>query len=269
MTNHRATPSWCVIAALLCASALAGQQPPPVPIPIPVAESTNRDSLPAVLTGRVIDSTGEGLANAEITLNHGDRIYAITGDSGAFRITGLPPGTNVFNVRRIGYEAASFTAVLKPGKAHRATFTLSATAHALATVSVSDTAVETHWLDTFDRRRSTGRGTFITRADIVRKGARNGMDVMRTVPGVRVVPARRGGGNVVVMSRGGGGGQCVPIMYYHNTPYGGTIDDFVADDIEAIEVYIGVSEVPAELDKNGRGVCGAIVVWTRDPRKSP
>jgi hypothetical protein len=59
-------------------------------------------------------------------------------------------------------------------------------------------------------------------------------------------------------------------MYVHNQPYSGTLDDFTADDIEALEVYVGISEIPAELDKNGKGICGVIVVWTRDPgRKSP
>jgi hypothetical protein len=270
MTNHRATFSWCVVATLISASALAAQQPPPVPLPMPVADSAHHDAAPAILTGRVIDSTGIGLTNAEITLMHVDHVLAISGDSGAFRITGLAPGTNVFNVRRIGYEAATFTAVLKPGKIHRATFALSATAHALAAVNVSDTAVETHWLDQFDRRRSSNRGTFITRADIVRKGARTGTDIVRTVPGIRLVPSRRGAnGYQVVMVRGAGAGQCLPTMFYHNTPYSGTLDDFSADDVEALEVYVGVSEIPAELDKNGRGICGAIVVWTRDPRKAP
>jgi hypothetical protein len=32
-------------------------------------------------------------------------------------------------------------------------------------------------------------------------------------------------------------------------------------------VYVGISEIPPELDNNGKGICGAIVVWTRDPRK--
>jgi hypothetical protein len=137
-------------------------------------------------------------------------------------------------------------------------------------VNVSGTAVETHWLDQFDRRRSSNRGTFITRADIVRKGARTGTDIVRTVPGIRLVPSRRGAnGYQVVMVRGAGAGQCLPTMFYHNTPYSGTLDDFSADDVEALEVYVGVSEIPAELDKNGRGICGAIVVWTRDPRKAP
>ena len=61
---------------------------------------------------------------------------------------------------------------------------------------------------------------------------------------------------------------CPPTMYLHGLPYGGTMDDFIADDIEAVEVYVGISEVPPEYDSNDRGICGVIVVWTRDPRSA-
>ena len=232
-------------------------------------DSTRRDSVPAVLLGRVTDSSGVGLAGAELTLFHSDKVHSITGDSGEFRIAGLPPGTNVFNVRRLGFEPASFTAVLKPGKTHRATFSMTATAHALPTVAVADTAFKTHWLDVFERRKGSSPGTFFTRADIERKGARIGSDVVRNVPGIRLVPVRGGAGYKVTMNRGAGGRACYPQMFYHNTPYSGDLDDFIAEDIEAVEVYVGVSEIPPELDKGGRGICGAIVVWTRDPKRRP
>jgi len=235
----------------------------------PVSDTTRRDSIPAVLIGHVVDSTGVGLPGAEITVNKSDRVHAITGDSGEFRIVDLPAGTTVFNVRRIGFETASFTAVLRGGRTQRAKFSLTPVAQALPVVAVSDTATKTHWLDDFSRRQSTNRGTFISRAEIERKGARMGTDVVRSVPGIRLVPRRGGIGNQVLMTRGDGPRSCVPQMFVHNMAYSGTLDDFVAEDIEAVEVYVGTSEVPAELDKAGRGICGAIVVWTRDPRKPP
>lgn len=227
------------------------------------------DLLPAVLIGRVTDSTGVGLAGAEITLSKSDQVHTITTDSGDFRINGLPPGTSVFNVRRIGFEAATFTAVLHPGRTHRAKFTLSPSAQPLPTVAVTDTAIPTHWLDQFERRKSGARGTFLTRADIVKRNARMGTDAVRGVPGIRLAPSRQAGGNVVIMTRGAGARPCYPSMFVHGTPYSGTLDDFTADDIEALEIYVGISEIPPELDKNGKGICGAIVVWTRDPRKAP
>jgi len=248
-------------AVLVTASVGRAQQP--------LTDSTRRDSLPAVLIGKVTDSLGIGLPGAEVTLFHSEKLHAITGDSGDFRIVGLPPGTNVFNVRRLGFEPASFTALLKPGKTHRATLKLSATAHELPTVAVADTAVKSHWLDQFDRRRGSNPGAFFTRADIERKSSRMGTDIVRNVPGIRLVPVRGGAGYKVTMNRGAGARTCFPQMFYHNTPYSGDLDDFVAEDIEALEVYVGVPEIPPELDKGGKGICGAIVVWTRDPKKRP
>ena len=263
MAISRAVPVrvWQLVAVCAAVRLVGAQQSP--------ADTARRDSLPAVLIGHVVDSTGTGLPGAEITLVKSDKFRTVSGDSGVFRIAGLPAGTDVFNVRRIGYESASFTAVLKPGRTHRATMTLSASAQTLPAVAIADTATQTHWLDQFERRRSGNRGTFITRDQIVHSGARSGTDILRTVPGVRLVPLRRGVGYQVVMNRGSGARTCTPSTFVHGLPYSGTLDDFNADDIEALEVYLGVSEIPPEFDKIGRGVCGAIVIWTRDPNKRP
>src|ERR1044072_5221359 len=103
MMSRPAVRAWfvaVVVAALVAVPRAARVQHPP--------DSARRDSLPAVLIGRVIDSLGNGLAGAEITLHKTESIRAITGDSGEFRIAGVPAGTSVFNVRRLGYQAASF-----------------------------------------------------------------------------------------------------------------------------------------------------------------
>jgi len=265
MAISRAVFGTQLVALCILAGTSHAQQPTQAGAP----DSVRRDSTPATLVGRVVDSIGNGVPNAEITMNKSDKVHVITGDSGEFRIFGLPPGTVVFNVRRIGFESASFTAVLKPGKTHRASFPMTATAQNLPTVAVSDTASKTHWLDQFARRKTTNRGTFITRTEIERRGARTGTDIVRTVPGVRLAPLRGAAGYQVIMNRGAGARACIPTMFVHGMPYSGMLDDFVADDIEALEVYVGVSEIPPEFDKIGRGVCGVIVVWTRDPGKRP
>jgi hypothetical protein len=267
MAIHRLV-SVCTVLALCAAAQASYAQQAPLPPATPPATPA-ADSVPVTLIGRVVDSIGGGLVGAEITLLKSDRVRAITGDSGQFRIAGLAAGTTVFNVRRIGFEAASFTAVLHSGKTQRATFRLTPSAQSLPTVAISDTAVQTHWLDAFDRRKSGARGTFITRAQMDKMDARSGADVLRTVPGVRVEAGRGGMGNRVIMNRGSGVRQCVPTTYVHGMQYSGTIDDFAADEIEALEVYVGISEIPPELDKIGKGICGVIVIWTRDPRKAP
>jgi hypothetical protein len=258
MAIHRLVTA--LAAALLCTGVARAQAP----------DTTGRDSLPSVLIGRVLDNTGTGVPGAEITTAKSERVHAVSGDSGDFRIAGLPPGTIVFNVRRIGFEPATFTAVLKPGRTHRANFALSASAQVLPKVSIADTAVPTHWLDVFNSHKSGARGTFITRDQIVKYSPRTGADILRHVPGVRIDMAGRTGlQNRIVMTRGNGARPCIPNMFVHGVPYSGTMDDFNPDDVEAVEVYVGISELPPELDKNGKGICGAIVVWTRDPRKAP
>ena len=261
VVRARVLVAWAV-ASVVTVAGLSAQQPTQQATP----DTAHRDQLPSTLIGRVTDSSGTGISGAEISMLPSPTIRAISDSAGAFRMNGLPSGTVVFSVRRLGFQAATFTAVLKPGHIQRGRFSLTAAAHVLPTVAVADT-LTSHWLDAFETRRNDHKGgTFITRTDIERWQARTGIDIMREVPGVRLVPSRTGG-YVVVMTRTTTR-PCSPTMYVHGMPYSGTIEDFMADDIEAVEVYVGVSELPPEFDRVGRGICGVINVWTRDPRKA-
>jgi hypothetical protein len=234
---------------------------------------------PATLIGTVVDTGHAPLAGAEISVLGAPSLRTLTSDSGTFRLGGLPVGSVVFSVRRLGFEPATFTAQLKAGRTHRATLTLNPSAQRLPVVSVADTLHKSHWLDVFDARRSSQRGTFLTRSDIERRNSRNGTDLVRTIPGVRVTTGPQGNSDVS-MTRAAGSAKCTPQLFVHGVPYSGTMDDFAADDIEALEVYVGISEIPAELARSspsnvpGRRnmfatPCAAIVIWTRDPRKKP
>jgi hypothetical protein len=187
----------------------------------------------------------------------------VTDDSGSFDMRGIPPGITVFSVRRLGYEAATFTAMLKEGKAHRVTFVLTEVATSLAGVKVEEKVAPSSWLSLFEKHRSNNRGTFFTRKDIERRQARTASDILRVVAGVSVANTRMG--PQLVMTRGAGARRCFPQLYVHTTPYSGMIDDFSADDVEAIEVYNGISEVPPDLNTMGRPICAAVVIWTREP----
>ena len=215
----------------------------------------------AKLVGTITDTSGVPLSRAEIWLMAGSTLRTISNDSGRFELPGLPVGSITLAVRRLGYESATFTAVLKPGKTHRATFPLSPSAQSLAEVKVQDTV--SSWLSLFEEHRSMHRGTFITRRDFERDNLRIATDILRRVPGVQIVPTRFG--TAVQMMRGFGARRCVPQLYVHQTPYSGNFDDFTPDDIEAVEVYVGISEIPPDLITMGRPVCAAIVIWTREP----
>ena len=217
----------------------------------------------AKLVGTITDTSGVPLSRAEIWLVAGSTLRTISNDSGKFELPGLPVGSITLGVRRLGYESATFTAVLKAGKTHRATFPLSPSAHSLAEVKVQDTV--SSWLSAFEEHRSMHRGTFITRRDFERDNLRIATDILRRVPGVQVVPTRSG--TAVQMMRGFGVRRCTPQLYVHETPYSGNFDDFTPDDIEALEVYVGISEIPPDLITMGRPICAAIVIWTREPPK--
>ena len=233
-------------------------------VPRSFAQDTSRPAAaaPSRVVGQVTDSLGHQLAGAEVSVLQTD-LKLVTDDSGTFDMRGIPPGITVFSVRRLGYEAATFTAVLKPGKAHRVTFVLTEVAATLTGVKVQEKAAPSSWLSLFEKRKSGNRGTFITRQDIERRQARSASDILRTVAGVSVQNTRVG--PQLMMTRGAGARRCFPQLYVHTTPYSGMIDDFSADDVEAIEVYNGISEIPPDLNTMGRPICAAVVIWTREP----
>src|SRR5512144_928996 len=133
MAISRAVHWWHLVAVCAAVRAVSAQQPP--------ADTARRDSLPAVLIGHVVDSTGIGLSGAEITLVKSDKFRAITGDSGAFRIAGLPSGTDVFSVRR---DSAGVRAGSTPGAAATGPRAPPACASRPLPTSVADTATQTH-----------------------------------------------------------------------------------------------------------------------------
>ena len=233
---------------------------------IAAAQATTQGTTTARarVIGKVTDTTGVALPRAEVWLLSVNELRAIADDSGRFELAGLPSGPVTFGVRRLGFESATFSAVLKPGKTHRVTFPLTPAAQSLAEVKVQDTA--STWLSQFDSHRSTNRGTFITRKEFENQNLRIATDILRRVAGVQIVPTRTG--TAVVMTRGAGARRCTPQLYVHETPYSGNFDDFTPDDIEALEIYVGISEIPPELITLGRPICAAIVIWTREPKKS-
>src|ERR1041384_73118 len=138
--------------AVLSASLVLGRETP--------AQDTT-GAATATLIGTVVDTAGAPLAGAEISLLANAGVRTLTSDSGTFRLAGLPVGSVVLSVRRLGFEPATFTAQLRGGKTPRATLKLTPSALRLPAVAVEDTLHKSHWLDVFESRRSSQRGTFL------------------------------------------------------------------------------------------------------------
>lgn len=138
-------------------------------------------------------------------------------------------------------------------------------------------------IEGFERRRRIGLGTFWTKEQIRRRNPSTLVDLLRETPGLTI--SHRGGetrigSSTSSMSPSGGIAACMPIIWVdgmrinrHNS------GDYVyqavprGPEIEAVEIYTGRSEYPAEFG-GPEARCGVVVVWTISPptlegRRSP
>lgn len=112
----------------------------------------------------------------------------------------------------------------------------------------------------YSRLATRVSGLFITRQQIAEARPRRATDMLRSLPGVALIPGT--GDGYYVRFRG----TCDPTLYIDGSrvQMGGlNIDDFVRpNEIEGIEVYRSIAEAPVEYQGMNAG-CGAIIVWTK------
>lgn len=214
------------------------------------------------VAGAVRDSSGGGIAGAEITIA-GTGLRAHTNPRGEFRLTNVPAGTLTVGVRRLGFIPTVGSIEVGPNEAATMTVIVTPLAQSLAAVIVrGDRRFEDHGrLAGFYQRRSrSSGGHFITRDQIDQRNPAQVTDLFRSVPGARIYSSTF---TNVVRFRGM---RCAPLVWLDGFPATAGEFDLDALDpyiIEAIEVYLGVATVPPEFRwVRGGGSCGAIVIWT-------
>jgi hypothetical protein len=241
-------------------------------VPIFFACHAIADAQPATgrMHGRVVDKAATAVPKAEIRWVTGN-FSVITDSLGRYAFTTLPVGRATFTIRAPAYPATQFVVDLKAGEDLERTIVLDSSATGadvptLATVSVNATSpVVNKRLIDFERRRTTGRGQYLTRAEIERTGAYNVQAAVRHLRGV-VYECGGGGGCFVRMARAPM--QCLPDYVVDERVNNSFGPSTPIRDIEAIEVYTGPSDVAGEFAGATAG-CGVIVIWTRSgpPRR--
>lgn len=111
----------------------------------------------------------------------------------------------------------------------------------------------------FYERLRFGDGHFITREELDEHAPTNISDVLRGVPGVRVLPGIARANQVLL--RGG----CVPRVVLDGLLLSGPVDVdnlLPTIDVAGIEVYYGAS---APILYTGETTCGVIMLWSRTP----
>lgn len=197
----------------------------------------------------------------------GTEIVALTNAKGEFTLRNLPSGSRILLARRIGYAAQTHPVGLSSHEHPRVTIKLPKYVAFMDPVLV--TARRTAALDKvgFGARRKTALGYFIGPERLESMHPLYITDVLRMVPGLRVVPGQYG--DAITSTRDNDGG-CV--QYY--------VDDMPFTEIEPDDVHkfvSGVEVVAVEVYQSGNappqftrglGNCTTIVLWTRFKVKS-
>ncbi len=229
--------------------------------------------------GTVIDaSTGRPIVGARISSASVPGIV-ISDTAGRFDVPNVPAGLVRFYITASEFPRANLTLAFAPGEQMERVLELDSTstpppeavrapAQALPQMTVEATPLPPVWLRDFERRRETGRGQYVTRAEIVARNFNRLSDIVQTMRGV-------------TMDCGGGGASCqirmvrAPMQCYPEYWVDGQLNNawgplVPVRDIEAMEIYTGPSDTPGEYAGRNAG-CGTIVIWTsagprrRDP----
>ncbi len=243
------------------------------------------------LRGRVVvrqDSTMRPAVAAEVLLPGMSRAARPAPD-GAFAFAMLPWGTYTVVVRAVGYRPVLARVTLpQPADAVRE-FVLTPNVTELPGVVVTGTAVAAKMRGFEERRAMNAGGHFITRAQLAAREHSRLSDILRSVPGVKLV--RRPDNTVFLESTRSafastldrqstealpdgsyGLNRCYFQIYLDGAVIfqpGGlvkppNIDDFAPNGVEAIELYPGPANTPIQFGGTG-AACGTIVLWTRAP----
>ena len=197
----------------------------------------------------------------------GTDIVAMTNEKGEFAMQNLPSGTRLLLARHLGFTAETAPVELSSRQPQRVTMKLSKFVAMMDPVLV--TARRTAALDKvgFNQRRKSGFGHYIGPEQLQRMRPSNLTDILRRVPGLRVISTPTG--DVVASSRGAtslfGGSACVQ-YYVDDAPWQsftpGDVNEFVnGGEVVAIEVYQGAG-VPPQYQR-ALADCVTILVWTR------
>lgn len=217
----------------------------------------------AIVIAFVTDTSGKPLPGTDVQVV-GTGVRGSTDDEGRVALLAVPAGNAVLRLRRLGFAEMTIPITVTPGMGPGASYTMTPVATDLKKVVVRASSLKperyakTGKFDSFYRRRAQQSGTFITREMIDLQNAQKSEDLLRTAAGVKI--SYRGNTPSVRFLR------CANVNVYidgirSHDPFR---DYFGLSplDIEAIEIYHGMAQVPPEFSPRPND-CAAIVVWTR------
>ncbi|MDO8500867.1 MAG: carboxypeptidase regulatory-like domain-containing protein [Gemmatimonadaceae bacterium] len=222
-------------------------------------------------------SDGRLISGAEVTVV-GTPLITHSDANGLFRFPDVAPGQRVIQVRAIGFVAKDFPLDLRGKEDRRVVLTLPKAPQQLPDLEIVRSAdkpqryAHTSKFDLFFARKAQGIGTFITREEIDKRFKSRTQELLQTIPGVLVRQhgtqwwiqfQRCGRSKIPGSATAGKESELVEVFVDGQFSPDGTdrLETITPAEIEAIEIYKGPAQLPA--DARGRG-CGAIYVWLRE-----
>lgn len=255
---------WAIVCAILFASPARSAAQTPV-------------SGTSIVRGRVIDDqSGTPLGGVVINVSRGADTVArgLTDGDGQFRIASVGTGSVVVSFRRLGYEPGML-AVDSLSARRALAVAMTTLPERLETITLTANApyaLQARLVGFEDRARRKAGGTYLRRGDFDAAYAIRVSDLMRRVPGTRIVESngillvassrgykadlRQGSGMAPCIMRVGVDGQIKEVGF--------PVDAIDPAQIHGIEIYDGPATMPADFGGTRTdSFCGLILIWTR------
>jgi hypothetical protein len=216
------------------------------------------------LQGRVVSRDSVPVPDAVISVAGRT---ARTDRAGFFSMRDLPAGTHQLEARRIGFQPVTRSVTIRAGSLELTRLVLNEVSHrleAMRTVAEYMRDDGRLWmLRDFERRRARGTGVFLSREEM-QYFYSIGSAVASRTPGVREVRDQFGNWSFVFTRcrQSGLGAGSVAVYVDGMRASGGqdVLSFYRPNDIEAIEIYRSVAELPPEAVGDG---CAAVFIWLR------
>lgn len=235
----------------------------------------------SVITGQVRNSITLGpLAGARVTLTRlsGTDTSIVTREEGSFRFQRLPPGRYVIRATWGAMASPVANIDLADREQVEVEFTVGPPRDIVllpeATVEASPEEI---WLSRLEDRRTSGLGQVVTRDQLEVTPASTVSSVVASLRGVAqrctnsgcipFFPRARPSLRQAVGAGGRPATFCAPQYYLDEQLVDWqAINSLRLNEVEAIEAYQGLTQVPFDLGANpGKLLCGVFIVWTRRP----
>ncbi len=238
-------------------------------------EATAAAAKGAVVSGRVTaEHDTAGIPGIEVKLV-GSGMRASTNAKGQFRFAGVQAGSYDLSVRSVGYQPWVVPLSLLDGRLYDSDVKLRRLANVLSEVLIEGRQVQVPYrYQEVYRRGAQGLGKFITREEIERQNSPDTKSLLQQIPGVLVNDR----GITFERCKGPGAASYSPsgssrmhVQVYLDGVRMTRMEDPESDAehvlrivpptaIQAIEVYTGVTQIPAEFLEDA---CAVIAIWTK------